>query len=189
METWTDEPRHRFTVDEVYAMERAGLLEDERVELIEGELLLMSPNHPPRAFTVTALTDVLSRTYRGAAIRVQLPLSIATHSEPEPDLVVARAPATTYGGRHPRGPDCILVVEVSWTSRRRDVGKARLYAAAGVPVYWLLDVEARRLDLYELPRVDGTYASLRSLEEHEEVTLPETQVTWRVAELLPPGAP
>ena len=187
MEPWSEEPRHQFTVEDVSQMLRAGILdEDDRVELIEGELLVMSPNDPPHAGTVYRLQTRLARAYGArACVRAQLPLDISRTTEPEPDITVARGAEDTYDNRHPTGPDCILVVEVSWSSRARDIRKARLYAAAGVEVYWILDVELRRLQVHERPKGDGTYSRVQILEESEEIALPDSTERWKVADLLP----
>jgi Uma2 family endonuclease len=121
----------------------------------------------------------------GAQIRVQLPIHISAVSQPEPDLVVARGDERAYDTDHPRGPDCILVIEVSCSSRQRDLRKATLYARAGVRVYWILDLELRRLHVFEGPLPDGTYTRIRVLEPGEDIELPESSVSWKVADLLP----
>jgi Uma2 family endonuclease len=183
----SDEPR-RFTVDEVYRMVEAGVIDkDERVELIEGRLWPKGPNDPPHAGTLSLLSSRLHRLYgRMETVRVQSPLHISRYSEPEPDLVVARGHDDQFMTRHPRGPDCILVIEVCWCTRRRDIRKATLYAEAGVKVYWILDLEARRLEVFANPTPDG-YADVRTLGEAapDEIGVPETDATWRVADLLP----
>jgi Uma2 family endonuclease len=186
MESSGEAVRRRFTADEVMQMVRAGILGDEKVELIDGEILVMSPNDPPHASSVARLDRRLAGVYRNvASIRSQLTLDISPSRQPEPDIVVARGDEHTYDTRHPRGEDCILVVEVSWSSRARDLRKAKIYAAAGVPVYWILDVDLRRLTVHERPKPDGTYTHVRVLDAEDDVTPPETEVSWRIADLLP----
>jgi Uma2 family endonuclease len=187
MDGLAQEPRHRFTVDEVTQMVRSGILgEEDRVELIEGELLVMSPGEPPHANTVDRLAERLRGIYSAdCRIRVQLQLDVSPVTQPEPDIAVVRGDERTYGARHPRGDDCVLVVEVAYSSRRRDLVKAQLYARAGVPVYWMVDLEKACLVVHERPRADGSYAHVRVLDGADEVELPGNAVRWRVADLLP----
>ena len=81
-----------------------------------------------------------------------------------------------------------MVLEVSWSSRRRDLRKATIYSGGGVPHYWRLDIENRRLETYAEPAADGRYTAVRIHDENATVELPEVGVSWRVAELLPKGA-
>jgi Uma2 family endonuclease len=178
--------RHRFTINEVMQMMRAGVFDDQRVELLEGELLDMPPSDPPHAYAVALLNGRLVRLYSdGAHVRCQLQIDVTELSQPEPDVAVVRGDEHTYADHHPRGSDCLLVVEVSWSSHRRDLRKAAIYASSGVLVYWILDVHHRRLTVHEGPTPDGNYATVRILDETQEVTPPETTVRWRVADLLP----
>ncbi|HVV85981.1 MAG TPA: Uma2 family endonuclease, partial [Kofleriaceae bacterium] len=156
----TDDPPRRFTADEVMQMVAAGILDpDDRLELIDGELLPMPPQDPPHASSVERLASRLYRAYAPAyRVRPQLPLAIDACQLPEPDLVVARGGENTFDRRHPTGADTVLVVEVSDTTVRRDLRKAGIYAAGGVPCYWRLDLASRRLEVYSGPRADGSWA-------------------------------
>lgn len=181
------EPRKKFTTDEVMRMVDAGIIgEDDRLELIEGELLVVSPQDPIHAGTVQRLNGKLRRAYGdNYQIRPQLPVVASQFSMPEPDVAVVRGDERSFDRRHPTGADIVLVVEVTWTTARRDRGKAEVYARAGVPVYWRLDLEHRRLEVYEEPLPDGAYIRVRLRSEADEVDLPETGLSWRVADLLP----
>jgi len=167
-------------------MVRAGILgEDDHVELIEGELLVMSPQDPPHAGAINRLTRRLVGAYGpGHLVRVQLPLHVSRHSLPEPDVVVARGDEAAFDARHPAGADAVLVVEASWSSRARDQRKAAIYARAGVPVYWRLDLETRQLEVHEQPGADG-YARTTTLGEDDEVEAPGSAARWKVGDLLP----
>jgi hypothetical protein len=183
-----EEPRRKFTADEIQAMVRAGILgEDDKLELIEGELLIMSPQDPPHAGIVGGLTARLVHAYgRGFVVRVQLPLLASVESMPEPDFAVVRGDERDYQSRHPGGTDCALVVEVTWTTRRRDERKAAIYAKAGVPAYFRIDLESRELIVREHPAPDGTWRAIRTLREGEDVELPESNgVRLQVVDLLP----
>jgi Uma2 family endonuclease len=129
--------RRRFTVDEYRRMGEVGILdEDERVELIEGEIVEMSPIGRRHAGIVNRLNDLFTFRLRGRAIvAVQNPISLGSkYSEPQPDLTLLRPRADFYADSRPEPPDVLLVVEVMDTSVERDRQvKLPLYARAGVP--------------------------------------------------------
>jgi len=187
MEPAVEDLRRKFTVDDVSQMLAAGILgEDDRVELIEGELLVMSPQDPPHASVIERLSGRLFAAFTaGYRVRVQLPLAISSENLPEPDLAVVRGDEGTFDQAHPQGRDCVVVLEVSWSSRRRDLRKAEIYGRGGVPHYWRLDIEGRRLETYAEPAADGVYTAIRIYDDLAEVELPEVGGRWRVADLLP----
>ncbi len=187
MQPADDEPRRRFTADEVMLMVKAGIIEPEdRLELIDGELLIMSPQDPPHASSVHRLDRRLQRTYGdGYCVRVQMPLAIAELQMPEPDLAVARGGEDTFERRHPAGADTVLVVEITDTSAARDLRKVAIYAAGGVACYWRLDLQTRRLEVRTQPLADGAYRTVRVLVDDDEVEIPETAVRCKVRDLLP----
>lgn len=182
------ETRKKFTTDDVMRMVEAGILdEDDRLELIEGELLVVSPQDPIHAGAVQRLTQWLVRAYGDAfQIRAQLPLRASAHSLPEPDLAVVRGDVHSFDRAHPEAADCVLLIEVTWTTTQRDRRKVEIYARGGVPVYWRLDLEQRRLEAYEGPAADaGVYTRVRLLSDGDEIEVPETDACWRVSDLLP----
>lgn len=178
--------RRRFTVDELERMIQAGLFaEDEPVQLIEGELIVMSPQGPEHSAIVGDLGERLREAYSGAGhVRSQCPLRATATSLPEPDLAVVRGAARDYLASHPTGEDALLVVEIAMTSQAVDQMKARVYAAAGVPEYWLLDLAARCLHVHRELSASG-YAAVTTLREGEIVSPPGRALRWRVSELLP----
>ncbi len=136
-------------------MVACGALEGEPVELLEGLLVeVMSPQSPAHAAVIEELERHLASAK--ARLRTQLPLKVPPDSEPEPDLaLVAEKPPP---GEHPR--TALLVVEVSFSSPQIDRGvKAELYARAGVPTYWLVDVPGKAVEVRTDPGPDG-YSSL-----------------------------
>ena len=141
----------RLSVERYHQMIDAGILgEDDRVELLEGFLTTMSPQHPPHAFAVSALTYRLTRClgdlYR---VRTGLPLTLA-RSEPEPDLAVVSAAAEQAAERHPH--TAYLVIEVAESSLSKDrIVKSAIYAAAGIPEYWIVDLDARSVEVQREP--------------------------------------
>jgi Uma2 family endonuclease len=154
--------RRQFTVDEYHAMARAGiLLEDDRVELIEGEIVEMSPIGRGHAFSVTALTHLLVKGVGDRAlVSVQNPVRLSSRSEPQPDVtLLRRRPDYREVGVGPA--DVLLLIEVADSSLAydRDV-KLRLYARGGIPEVWIVDLQAERVYVYRTVGPGG-YESLR----------------------------
>lgn len=170
-------------------MAAAGLFgEDDRVELLEGEIVEMTPIGSRHAACVNQLNELFSdRLRRRAVVSVQNPVRLATHSEPQPDLALLRLRPDRYAGRHPGPDDVLLLVEVADTTRRWDrEHKVPLYAAAGVGEVWLVDVEGEELEVFRCPE-GGGYRDVILARPGDTVApdaLPD--VVLDVAELLPP---
>ena len=167
-------------------MAAQGILgEDEPVELLEGELLIVSPQDPRHAAAVAALARRLTDLYRvDAHLRPQLPLDATPDSLPEPDLAVVKGQPLDYQHRHPVGVEALLVVELARTSQAVDRRKARVYAAAGVPIYWLVDLTERRIEVFSQPSPAGTFTQRRILSPGEEVDLPTLDFRLAVSEIV-----
>lgn len=135
-----------------------GLFENERLELLRGVLVRMSPQLAAHASTVARLTRILITRMSELVVRIQLPLAVADDSEPEPDVAVV-APGD-YDHEHPR--TALLVIEVADSSLRKDRAKAALYAAAGVAEYWIVNLAAAQIEIYTRPDGDR-YAESRTL--------------------------
>jgi Uma2 family endonuclease len=141
MATELEAPRRLFTVDEYHRMAEAGIFRpDERVELIEGEIVQMAPIGPRHAgCVINANRLFVTRLGDRAVVSPQNPVVIRPRSEPQPDLLLLRPRAVSYSQEHPAPEDVLLAVEVAETTVRLDrVVKARLYARARIPEYWLL---------------------------------------------------
>ena len=182
-----DEPvRRKLTREEVLGMVEAGILgEDERLELIEGELLTMSPQGPPHRMLAIVIRRALERAYGDRAhVQDHSTIDAGPHSLPEPDVAAVRGAVRDYAERLPTGGDLFLVVEVSQTTRAHDRRKAALYARAGVPVYWLVDLAPRTVTVYQDPGDDG-YRTMHTLGEDDTIGVPATDTTLPVSELLP----
>ncbi len=177
-----------WTLAEYYALGEAGFLE--HTELVEGEIIAMTPQGPQHSTSLTFANQLLVVAF-GAThfVRVQLPLTVGERTELEPDF--ALIPRERFDpARHPSTAD--LVIEVSVTSLAYDrCEKASLYARAGVPEYWILNRNTRSLEVYRDPRPDPEapfgvgYGSRRVFGEQEECAplfVPDRAV--RVAELL-----
>ena len=154
--------RRRFSVDEFYALAEAGVLApDERVELLAGEIITMAAIGSRHAFCVRWLSKALTLAVGDTAILdTQNPLRLDDWNQPQPDLMALRWRDDGYP-ELPGPEDVLLVIEVSDTTvgfdRRH---KAPLYAAAGIPEMWLLDVNIRQVEIYDEPLAGG-YARMR----------------------------
>ncbi|MBI3457481.1 MAG: Uma2 family endonuclease [Candidatus Rokubacteria bacterium] len=152
----------RFSVREYQRMIDAGVLtEDEHVELLEGVVVPMSPTSPKHAAHVARLGELL-RLLLGsrAQVREEKAIALEPASQPEPDLAVVRARSDFYAGSHPTAADVLFLIEVADTSLERDRGvKLALYAAAGIPAVWILDLPGDRLWVASEPR-GSEYADL-----------------------------
>lgn len=134
-----------------------GVFEGERIELLRGVLVERAPQGSRHAHVLSVLNRVFAIGLRGRGVlRIQMPLAVSEDSEPEPDLAVV--PPGDYSRAHPT--KALLVVELAETSHRKDrVLKAALYAAAGVPEYWLVDLVDRAVEVRTRP-AGGAYRDL-----------------------------
>jgi Uma2 family endonuclease len=143
----------RFSVAEYRRMIETGILdEDDRVELLEGYVVLKTPRNPPHDSRIQRLQK---RFYRllppGWDVRSQSAITLSD-SEPEPDLAVVRGDDTLYQTRHPAPADIGLLVEVAESTLDRDrADKGRIYARAGVPIYWIVNLIDKCLEVYTQP--------------------------------------
>lgn len=167
------EAQRIFTVDEYYRMAEAGILhEDDRVELIEGRIVELSPIGGRHAACVDKLNRLLNQRVGDAAIvRVQNPVSLPGDSEPEPDIALLRPREDFYAEGHPGPEDVFLIIEVAETSLGYDRGiKAPLYARAGVPELWIVDLESGRVLIHGEPS-EGVYGVVNE-PGHDELLVP-----------------
>ncbi|HET6232273.1 MAG TPA: Uma2 family endonuclease [Longimicrobiaceae bacterium] len=165
---------HRFTVREYYRMAEVGILrEGERVELLEGQVVQMTPIGSRHAGTVSLLASLLGRAYgQDAIISVQNPLRVGDLSEPEPDIAVLRPRDDFYRDSHPTPPDVLLLIEVADTSSGLDrAGKAEIYARAGIAHYWIVDLAAGEVVVH-LRAENGRWSSVRTASPDDSLPLP-----------------
>jgi hypothetical protein len=172
MGTVADSPvlqRHRLTRSDVARMLAAGVLkEDDRVELIEGELIEMAPIGSLHAGTVNILVARLRAIDPAQALlHIQQPLALSVNSLPQPDLTLVRPRADYYRDSHPGPDDVLLLIEVADASLPydRDV-KIPLYARHGIREVWLVDLVAKRLVVHRQPRPEfGEYQQITVLHD------------------------
>ena len=159
-----DLPRRLFTVEEYHRMGEAGILgADERVELIEGEIVEMAPIGPRHiGCVINANRLFLTRLGDRAVVSPQNPVVIRPRSEPQPDLLLLRPRAVSYSRERPASEDALLAVEVADTTVRFDrLVKSRLYARAGILEFWLCLATDGAIEVYRGPGADG-YADVTS---------------------------
>jgi Uma2 family endonuclease len=149
--------RHRITVEEYYRMAEAGLFKaEDRVELIEGEIIDMSPIGIDHAYVVKRLNSIFMHSVgMKAIVSVQDPIHLNPRCEPQPDIALLRYREDFFRLAHPIPEDIILLVEVSDTTLRYDKEiKLPLYARHGIPEVWIVDLEHGRLEVYHNPMED-----------------------------------
>ena len=176
----TTQPQKRpFTVGEYYRMAEADILtEEDRVELIAGQIVAMSPIGSRHAACVKRLNLLMGKMVGDSMlIGVQDPITLDAYSAPEPDLVLLRPRADFYAAAHPSAADVLLAVEVADTSADYDREvKLPLYAQAGLPEVWLIDLQKGRIEVYARPH-GGEY------QQRVEVTADATLTSPTIPQL------
>ena len=165
--------RRRFTVDEYYRMAEAGILhEDDRVELIEGEVVEMAPIGSRHAARVTGLNSLFSqRVLPRALVSIQNPIHLDQHSEPQPDVTLLRPQPDFYASAHPTPQDILLVVEVSDSSTQYDREvKMPLYARHGIQEAWLVSLDEEVVEVYRNPGSQG-YQHKQQLRRGDHISI------------------
>ena len=177
---------YRFTVDDFHRMADAGIFtEDDRVELLEGEITVMTPIGHRHNATVNFLNARLHEALLGQAlVQIQGPIRLGPHNEPQPDVALLRWSADYYRAALPTAMDVVLVIEVTDTSVEGDRAKVSLYAEAGIPEVWIVELQAQRLEVYRQPRGDRYERTL--IVQRGEMVAPEAfpDVALPTADLL-----
>lgn len=158
-------PRRKLDVVEYHRMAAAGILTgDDRVELIEGELVEMSPIGPLHASATTALAEALFGAARGRAVLgIGRPVRLDDHNEPEPDFILLKPRADRYSAVVARPTDVLLAIELSDSSLRFDRNiKLPLYGTHGIREYWIIDLAGGAVDVCRRPKPGG-YEDVRRL--------------------------
>jgi Uma2 family endonuclease len=149
-------PVHRFTIDEYHKLLEVGILQNcDPYELLNGVLTPKIPQNSPRSSAATRLERRLGKLLQvDWLLRTQKPVTIPGRaSEPEPDIAIVRGPEETYDGRQPYPNEIARICEVSESSISNDLGeKFRIYAAAKIPEYWIVNLVERRVEVYMEPR-------------------------------------
>lgn len=152
--TTTQPIRRKISVGEYHRMAEAGILtEDDRVELLNGEIIEMSPIGPTHTAHVKGINRIISRLLEGlAVVGVQDPIVLNDLSEPIPDISILRWRADDYLEAHPRPQDVLLVIEVADSSVTLDrEAKLPIYAKAGISEYWIVNIPGKKVEVYRTP--------------------------------------
>ena len=178
---------HRFTREEYYRMGEAGLFIKERVELLNGEIITMAPQHPPHASMVSRIAATFIRLLgTQVTVRAQLPIVLNNRSEPEPDIALCRTDPNDYEREHPKADQVFLLIEVAEASLSYDRGrKAAVYAESGIPEYWIVNLVDRRVEIFSHPDPTAQrYRTERIVVAGDTLALP-TGLTIAATDILP----
>lgn len=164
--------KHRLTVEEFLLLDREGAFGDRKTELFDGQVYYMSPKHRPHARTVTQLvvasSNALAESGSALSVLTDISVRLSNHDVPEPDIAITDDDEPDGEGILPLEA-VKLLIEVSDSTLAKDMGlKAALYAAAGVPEYWIADVNARVIHQLWSPGADG-YAQRREVAFGERI--------------------
>ncbi|HLO85815.1 MAG TPA: Uma2 family endonuclease [Nostocaceae cyanobacterium] len=163
----------QFTVTQYHRMNEAGILtEDDRVELIKGEIIKMSPIGTRHTACVKRLVDFITRLLQQAIIiSVQYPILLSDLSEPQPDIALLKRRADFYETGHPQPQDILLLIEVADSSIEydRDV-KIPLYAESGILEVWLVDINQQVIEIYRQPTPTG-YREIKTFNRGENLSI------------------
>jgi len=172
--------RHRFSISEYHEMDESGLLTcDTPTELLDGEIFDMSPINSLHAAAVKRLNRLLSRLLGDSVLlSVQDPIRLSDNSEPQPDIAVLRFRDDYYANEHPTPDDILLIIEVADSTIYKDRNvKMPLYALAGIPETWLVDLGNQTVEVFLQPQF-GNYADTKVYELGEYI---RSEVVPRVA--------
>ncbi len=147
--------RRKFTIQEYHQMLDSGIIAmDERIELLKGEIIAMSPIGIKHAACVRRLNNILSQHLQGEAIiDIQNPLELDNLSEPQPDIALLKPRADFYATAHPQSKDIFLIIEVADRTVKSDREvKIPLYAENQIAEVWLVDINGESIEVYREPR-------------------------------------
>lgn len=158
--------------------------EDEPLELLEGRLVVVTPQGHPHMPVIMRLTGLLTEAYGRRLWQVAVQGPLVVRSAPEPALAVVRGGPRAFDERLPRADEAVLVIEVAVTSYRDDVRKRAIYARAGVRAYWLVDVPRRRIEVLEQPDPSGRFLRSTIRGVGEMIAPPGLDLRIRVDDVL-----
>lgn len=142
----------KWSIEDYHNMIAAGILSERRVELLEGQIIEMSPEGPLHRKINDSMAEYLREQLRGSAkIYESHPISLPD-SEPEPDIAVVKLPVSLYDSRHPSAEEIYLLIEISDSTLEKDLEQKRItYAHAGILEYWVVDLKAQQLIVFQQP--------------------------------------
>ena len=151
---------YKWSIDEWHELVDSGVLEGKPVELLEGNIVKMSPEGIEHSYTNQSVSDYLSNLLRGKAhIRDAHPVTL-DNSEPEPDIAVVQLPKTIYRQHHPFPENIYLLIEIANRSLKKDLEEKTItYARNGIPEYWVIDLKNKKLVVHTQPQ-NGIYLQI-----------------------------
>ena len=173
-----------FNVDDYYKLAAVGIIgSEDKVELIKGEIVNMSPSNSMHAHVINVLNRKFSKVTGDLFfISVQNPLRIGNYSEPEPDVLLVKP--KSYKDQHPVPNDVLILVEVSASTLRFDQTiKKELYAEAGIPEYWIVNLIDQKVEVYTSPE-KNTYLNESSFGLQDVVSAKQTDIQLNVGDLF-----
>jgi len=159
-------PSFDFSVESYHKLVSSGVLKPtDKVELIEGKIIPMSPINSTHAACVERLGELLrQKKQENQFVRSQNPITLGTHSEPEPDLALVKYRDDFYENNHPAADDVFIVIEVSFSTQKYDrETKLPLFAQYGIPEAWIIDLKAKTIEVYSKP-MNGEYGDKKTFQ-------------------------
>lgn len=166
--------RHTINTNIYHRMIELGMLgEEDKVELIHGEIIKMSPVSKEHIAAVDRISNLIKELLgKHAIVRTQSPIHIPEHSEPEPDITLLKPRSDFYASSHATAEDIYLVIEVAQTSWDYDYEiKRPLYASAGIAELWLVNLNKNEIEVHQTP-ANNTYKNISIHQSGDELTLP-----------------
>jgi Uma2 family endonuclease len=171
---------YKWSIDRYHQIIAAGILDEplveglrqRSIELLQGEIIVMSPEGESHAYYNTEVADYL-RELLGDKVKIRdaKPITLPNDSEPAPDIAIVKPLGATYREHHPYPDDIFWLIEFANTTLKKDLGvKKKIYAAAGIPEYWVVNLQATELKVFR-DLIDGEY--------HEELTLTNGSIQSR----------
>jgi Uma2 family endonuclease len=180
---------HLFTVQDYHRMIESGILdEDDRVELLAGQIVKMAAKGTAHGAAITRTTRLLNNRLAGLVlVRLQDPIQLNDYSEPEPDISVVITDPLDYEDHHPTASEVYLIIEIADTTLRNDCGtKAKIYAQSGIIDYWVLNVNDRQLHVFREPSQEGYKSELILADSMTISPLHFPDISFMVSEMLRP---
>jgi Uma2 family endonuclease len=178
-----------FTVQDYHQMIESGILdEDDRVELLAGQIVKMASKGTAHGAAITRTTRLLDNRLSGLVlVRLQDPVQLNDYSEPEPDISVVMVDPLDYEDHHPTPSEVYLIIEIADTTLRKDCGiKATIYAQSGIADYWVLNINDRQLHVFREPSQEGYQSKLILGDDASISPLHFPDTSFLVSEMLRP---
>jgi Uma2 family endonuclease len=177
----------KWTVEDYHRMIDAGILDDRPVELLNGEIVEMSPEGPSHANLNSDAADYLrDRLGHRAKVREGHPITLPNDSEPEPDIAIVQPLGREYRQHHPYPENIFWIIEFSNSSLSKDLGeKSKIYAAANIAEYWVVNLRTMQLIVLRSP-IAGSYTSMQTFEAGTIRPLAFPEVEMAIEQLLQP---